>query len=79
MTLIQKFFSTVLPQKWADDMRAESQRWRIRCCSCGASRSLWDAGGIRWKAASVGKQTLAHCSRCGGRRAAAIERVPTTA
>ena len=79
MTLIQRFFSTVLPRKQADAMRAESQAWRIRCCSCGASRSVWDAGGIRWNAASTGKRTLVHCSHCGGRRTAAIERVPAAA
>ncbi len=74
MTTIQRFFTAVLPQKWADDMRAESQAWRIRCCGCGASRSIWDAGGIRWKAASVSKRTLVRCSHCGGLRAAVIER-----
>jgi hypothetical protein len=41
-----------------------------------ASRSVWDAGGIRWKAASVGKRTVVQCSRCGGLREAAIERTP---
>src|SRR5437868_15462154 len=71
MTLLQKFFFAVLPRKWAEDMRAQSQAWQIRCCTCGASRSVWDCGGIRWKAASVGKRTLAHCSHCGGLRAAA--------
>ena len=79
MTLIQKLFLAVLPKKWADDMQVESRAWRIRCCGCGASRSVWEAGGIRWRAASVGKRTVVHCSHCGGFRAAVIERVPAAA
>jgi hypothetical protein len=74
MTLIQRFFTAILPKSWADDMRKESQAWRIRCCGCGASKSIWDAGGIRWKAVSIGKRMVVHCSHCGGYRAAAIER-----
>jgi hypothetical protein len=74
MTLIQKFFMAVLPRKWAEDMRRESHEWRIRCTGCGASRSVWDVGGMRWKARSAGKLTLVHCSHCGGFRAAAVER-----
>ena len=73
MTLIQKFFMAVLPTRWAEDMRAESERWRIRCCTCGASRSVWETGGIRWKAASAGKRILVQCSRCGELRAATME------
>jgi len=78
MSLIQRFFMAILPKSWADDMRKESQEWRIRCCSCGASKSVWDVGGIRWKAYGV-KRTLVHCSHCGGFRAASVERVPAAA
>lgn len=77
MRLLQKFFMTILPRKWGEDMRAHSQAWRIRCCSCGASRSVWDAGGIRWKAASIGKRTVGYCPHCRGVHSAAIERVPS--
>jgi hypothetical protein len=79
MSLIQRVFMAILPKSWANDMRAESQRWQIRCCTCGKSGSLWDAGGIRWKATSVGKITLVKCSQCGALRTAAIELVPTEA
>jgi hypothetical protein len=30
-------------------MRAESLRWMIRC-ECGFERSMWEVGGVRWKA-----------------------------
>ena len=65
MTLIQRFFMSILPRSWAEEMRAESQEWKIRCCTCGAALSIWDAGGIRWKAYSKGKLRLIRCSKCG--------------
>ena len=76
MSLIQRFMMAVLPTRWGDSMREESEAWRIRCCTCGTSRSIWDAGGIRWKAYSKGKRTLVRCSKCGWLRIAAIEKVP---
>jgi hypothetical protein len=75
MSLIQRFFLAIFPKKWSDDMRAESERWMIRCLTCGKSRSVWDAGGIRWKAASVGKRTRIKCSQCEAYRDAAVEYV----
>jgi hypothetical protein len=66
---------TVLPRSWAEDMRAESESWKIRCLGCGASKSVWEVGGVRWKAKSRGKRMLVHCSQCGGLRMAAVERV----
>ena len=74
MTFIQKFFLAILPQKWGESMRSESEQWQIRCCTCGASRSVWDAGGIRWKAASSGKRIMIRCEQCGALRAAAVEK-----
>jgi hypothetical protein len=74
MTAIQRFFMALLPQRWAEDMRVQSQSWQLRCCTCGATRSVWDAGLIRWKAASVGKRITVNCSQCGRFRMAAVER-----
>ncbi len=79
MSPLQKFFTAILPKSWADDMRRESQAWQIRCTGCGASKSIWDAGGIRWKAVSSGKRMLVRCSHCGGFRTAAVERLPAAA
>lgn len=75
MTRFQKLLVTVLPGSWAEGLRAESESWRIRCLGCGASKSVWEAGGVRWKAKSCGKRTIVRCSRCGGMRVAAVERV----
>lgn len=49
----------------AEAMERESRAWKIRCCTCGAEKSIWDAGGIRYKAASKGKFILARCANCG--------------
>lgn len=65
VSLIQKLFVAVLPRRWAESMEAESRSWEARC-SCGFSRSIWDLGGIRWKAAGQARQYLA-CPECGQR------------
>ena len=49
MSSLQKFFVRILPRRWAESMEADSRSWMMRC-SCGFSRSIWDLGGIRWKA-----------------------------
>jgi uncharacterized Zn finger protein len=37
----------------------------IRCPQCHREQSVWDVGGIRCGAASVGKRIPAHCEYCG--------------
>lgn len=66
MTLVQKTFVALLPKKWAESMEAESRAWMARC-SCGFERSLWEAGGIRWKAAGKAHCYLS-CPQCGQSR-----------
>ena len=73
MTAIQKFFMAVLPNRLAADIRAESERWQIRCGTCGHTQSVWDAGGLRWKAASAGKRVMVRCPHCGGMRSSTLE------
>ncbi|HEX7861995.1 MAG TPA: hypothetical protein VF773_16805 [Verrucomicrobiae bacterium] len=77
MSTIQKFFMAALPRRWAESMRAESMQWQIRCCTCGTSRSYWEIGGIRWKAASRGKRIMVHCPKCDRFRVAAVEKFKT--
>jgi transposase-like protein len=48
-------------------MEAESRAWKVRCETCGAERSVWEIGGIRWKA--VGNPlSLFKCQPCGRAR-----------
>jgi len=44
-------------------MEAESRAWMVRC-PCGFERSVWDMGGIRWKAAGKPRQYML-CQSCG--------------
>jgi hypothetical protein len=63
MTFTQRLLTAVLPRSWAEDMRAESLRWMIRC-ECGFERSVWEVGGVRWKAKG-NPRYLASCPQCG--------------
>ncbi|MGI9540400.1 MAG: hypothetical protein ACR2N6_09650 [Miltoncostaeaceae bacterium] len=73
---LQRFFLAVLPKRSGEAMRRDSQLWTARCLTCGRTRSVWEAGGIRWGARSVGKRSLVPCDRCGRPRMTAIERPP---
>lgn len=63
MSKIQSFLQKVLPKKWATDMEAESRAWMVRC-PCGHKRSIWELGGVRWKASGNPRRLLA-CPACG--------------
>jgi uncharacterized Zn finger protein len=65
MTFIQRLVMTLLPQQWSEAIQTESQEWLLSCPDCGTSRSVWEVGGIRFKARSVGKRTLVWCQQCG--------------
>jgi hypothetical protein len=76
MTSIQKIVTTVLPAKWAADIQAESERWQLRCPTCGTVRSVWEMGGIRYKAHSKGRLVHAMCTTCGRRQNMSLEWQP---
>jgi transposase-like protein len=64
MSAIQGLFSAFLSKAAAADMEAESRSWRVRCPSCGLERSIWEMGGIRWKAAGNPRRRV-RCPQCG--------------
>jgi len=64
MSPLQKLVLAVLPKKWAVSVEAESRIWIARCSSCGFERSVWELGGIRWKAAGSERRYLS-CPKCG--------------
>ncbi|MBI1259541.1 MAG: hypothetical protein GC204_18900 [Chloroflexi bacterium] len=64
MSRTQEFLKRVLPEKWAADMEAESRSWMIKCSKCGNEMSVWDVGGVRWKAAGNPKKVM-RCRKCG--------------
>ncbi|HEX6188242.1 MAG TPA: hypothetical protein VFZ40_09175 [Pyrinomonadaceae bacterium] len=49
---------------WGSDMEAESRKWIARGRECGSEKSLWEHGGVRWKAAGSSSTRLV-CDPCG--------------
>jgi len=45
-------------------MEAESRAWMVQCPKCGFERSIWESGGIRYKAAGSSRQ-YRRCPSCG--------------
>ncbi len=64
MSALRKLLITVLPRRWAEDMEVESRAWLVRCPSCEFERSVWDLGGVRWKARGNPRRYLT-CPQCG--------------
>ncbi|MBE2202213.1 MAG: hypothetical protein IAE79_26625 [Anaerolinea sp.] len=63
MNKLQAFFVKMMPAAWAREMEAESRQWMVRC-TCGFERSVWDSGGMRWKAHAARRQYRL-CPQCG--------------
>ena len=62
MSSLQKVCVALLPKRWAEALEAESRSWMLRC-SCGFARSLWELGGVRWKAAGE-PRWFKSCPQC---------------
>lgn len=65
MSTSQQIAKRLLPTRWFDRIRHSSERWMIQCTQFGSGRSVGDAGGIRFGAASAGKPIAARCAACG--------------
>lgn len=63
MGKLQEILATLLPDAWAASLEDESRAWRMRC-PCGAETSIWEMGGVRWKAAGQPRR-LGECGACG--------------
>jgi hypothetical protein len=81
---IQKLFTGVAPDSMAADMEAESRSWMVRCTYCGYERSVWETGGVKYKASGSSRQ-LRRCPNCSRlswhviyRKAGAPSAVPAT-
>lgn len=48
----------------ASRIEAESRQWMMQCRTCGHEVSVWDAGGIRYKASGP-VWRLGRCANCG--------------
>ncbi len=54
--------------KGSPDLRArmedESRKWMLQCQRCGFEQSVWDSGGVRYKAAGTSRN-YRRCPHCG--------------
>ncbi len=74
MSLLQKVFAAVLPARSVEELEADSRLWMVRC-TCGFARSVWEIGGIRYKA--VGEpRWFRKCPQCGQRSRHQVSRDP---
>ena len=64
MSRSQRFFTRFAGAETAAAMEAHSRAWLVRCPHCGHERSIWDLGGIRYKAAGNPRLRLS-CPNCG--------------
>ena len=62
MSWIQSLMLSILPRSWGESMEAESLSWFMQC-PCGHEESVWDRGGIRWKAYGEPRR-LCVCRAC---------------
>lgn len=76
MSGIQRFFTAIVPRRWAESMEAHSRSWMMRC-QCGFAQSIWDMGGIRWKAVGNSRHYM-RCPQCGERSWHKLTRDPPT-
>ena len=72
----QRLVTGLMPHR-AAEIERESREWLVTCPDCGDSRSYWELGGVRYKAASKGKRMGITCPACGKRSMAPVERRPT--
>lgn len=63
MTLLQRLILAFLPAAKRAAAEAETRAWHYTCETCGHARSVWDLGGIRWKAKGR-RTTRALCPAC---------------
>jgi hypothetical protein len=46
----QKFIRFFTSKAMFEKMRIDSEKWKFTCKSCNATSSIWEIGGIRYKA-----------------------------
>ncbi len=63
---VQKLFTGMFSSSTAAEMEAHSRAWMLQCPKCGYERSIWDMGGIRYKAVG-NSRNLMRCVSCGER------------
>jgi hypothetical protein len=70
---IRNLILKIVPDRMAVSMEAESREWMTGCRTCGWERSVWDAGGLRWKAKGKSRTRMS-CLQCNKNRWAEVSR-----
>lgn len=60
-----RLFLRLLGPEAAAAAEAESRAWLLVCPHCGLTRSVWEMGGIRYRASGATSRRLLHCPKCG--------------
>jgi hypothetical protein len=76
MSWVQRLFKQFMGRQSFAAAEAESKTWMMHC-PCGHVQSVWDAGGIRYKAAGRPKK-YAKCPACGQSTWQLVERSGST-
>lgn len=50
LSLWQKIFKMIASEETFRSIEAESRLWTLQCSNCKFERSIWEMGGVRWKA-----------------------------
>ena len=63
----------LLPTRWGAAAVASSREWRVEFSGCPHHSTIWDIGGLRWKARGA-FTTVAWCPTCGKMSKARVSR-----
>ncbi len=51
MPFLRSVVLALLPPRWRADAERDSRLWLTECTRCGHVSTVWDLGGMRWRAA----------------------------
>ena len=54
----------ILPASWGKAAIVSSKEWRVDFAGCPHHSTIWDIGGLKWKARGA-FTTVARCPTCG--------------
>jgi hypothetical protein len=60
----QKLYTGLVSPRTAASMEAESRSWMVKCPKCGYEQSVWESGGVRYKAVGT-SYWFRRCPNCG--------------
>lgn len=64
LSRIQRLVTRWVGPETAAALEAHSRAWLVQCPDCGHQRSIWEIGGIRYKAAGEQRNRM-RCPACG--------------